>query len=76
MAAAKHAGHPGDYAVTNCIKVLFDVGFARGAGDLVLHLFDEHRDEGLLAGEAAVLARVQGIVVERVVDDVAPLHTE
>jgi hypothetical protein len=78
-AAAKHAGHPRDYSVvaTGCVKVLFDVGFARGAGDLVLHLFDEHReDEGLSAGEAAVLARVQGIVVKRVVDDVAPLHTE
>jgi hypothetical protein len=79
MAAAKQAGHPWDNSVvaTGCVKVLFDVGFARGVGNLILHLFDEHRDKGFAAREGAVLAtRLHGIFVERVVYDVAPLHAE
>ena len=50
-AAAKQTGHPRDNSVvtTGSVEILFDVGFARGAGDLVLHFFDEHRDEGFAA---------------------------
>jgi hypothetical protein len=76
MAAAKHAGHPGDYAVTNCVKVLFDVGFARGTGNLVLHLLYEHWDQGYAAWQTAVLTRVQRFLFERVMDDITPLDAE
>ena len=77
MASAEHTGHPGDDTIvaTGSIKVLLDVRFSRGSCDLVLHFFDEYWDKGVSSRQAAILARIDSVVFEGVVNDIAPFDT-